>query len=287
MASAPGFPQMMIHPQHRAAVVREFSSADGLPGAPERFPPVEVHNEDQEAMLRSRGYLRYGEALPKMIEFNEYPKLMRHPEHVPAQKATRASQVGENGLVFLVDVPAKAAVYPDVTVRDADEEAEWTTKGWALPGRSDGMAFERAKAAPGKPGEEFPKWVDGVLVQDPDAPVDLSKEYPKWLHFKDGSESRLVSDPAEEKRVLAARGETVQQPAPKPYVPLVATKPVDPEYEEFLAWKAARAAEAAKIDPEADERAALISLAEETGVEIDKRWGLKRLREAVMGSEAA
>lgn len=292
MASAPGFPQVMTHPQHRAAVVANIDSNPnapgyGLPGSPERFPPIEVHNEDQEAATRARGYLRYGEQMPALAQFSEYPKIMSHPDHVDAVPLTKASRI-ENGSLITFDIPGKPAIMPDVTVQNADQEAEWEGKGYSAP-KSDPLAFEKAQVAPGKPGSEWPKWVDGVLAQDPDMPADLSAQYPKWLHFE-GGDSQLANDPAHEARILQARGsdkyEPVKQPD-KPYVPPAAAAPViDEDYRAFLEWKAAKAAaEAAPAvsDDDAD-RTTLIALAAENGIDIDKRWKTARLREVVMGA---
>lgn len=295
MASAPGFPQMMVHPQHRAAVLADFSSGDGLPGAPERYPPIEVHDENQEAATRARGYLRYGEQMPKLAEYNEFPKVMSHPEHVDPVAPTKGARPDGNGGMVIFDIPGTPERMPNVTVRNEDEEAEWQAKGYAAAGHSDGYAFERAHVSAGDPGSEWPKWVDGVLMQDPDAPVDLTKDYPKWLHFEEGA-SVLVNDPSHEARVLLSRGsekhEPIKQPeAPKPYVPLVPTpRSDDPDYVEFLAWKEARAkahADPAPDPAEDEDRATLIALAEETGIKVDKRWRLSRLREAVLGADAA
>ena len=314
MASAPGFPQLMTHPQHKPAVIADFSSADALPGSPERFPPIEVHSDDQEQEVRARGYLRYGEAMPKVVEFNEYPKIMSHPDHVDGRPATKASQMGDNGQLIIVDVPAVPEKLPNVTVRNADEEAEWEAKGYGAAGHFDAIAFERATLAPGKPGSEWPKWVDGVLTQDPDAPKDLSKDYPKWLHFDD-AKSVMVNDPAHEARVLADRGETpaAEPTAAKAYVQPPVAAPRDAEYEEFLAWKQARAAGGGGIlptatppadiqdtageqrlttgttpnDSEQRERDTLMALASERGIDVDGRWGVRRLREALAEAEAA
>lgn len=289
MASEVGFPQMMVHPQHQSAVVRDFNSSDGLPGAPERFPPVEVHSADQEEALRAKGYLRYGEQMPKVAEFSEFPKMMHHPDHVDAIPPTMGVRV-ENGNRIEFQIPGIPAKFPPAIVRDALEQAGWEARGYIAPGVPGAeAAFERATLAPGKPGDEWPKWVDGVLTQDPDAPPDITGQYPKWLHFE-GGDSVLVSDAAHEARVLESRGvkaEPEKQPD-KPYLP---EKAADPDYAEFLAWKAQREAATAPepvvVDKDAEERSALLALAEETGVEVDKRWGLKRLREAVMGAEAA
>jgi hypothetical protein len=296
----PGFPIVMMHPQHRDAVIRTIdsdpSSPDyGLPGAPERFPPIEVHSADQEAAVRARGYLRHGEAMPKVAEFSEYPKMMRHPQHVDAVPPSQGAQMVD-GRLTTFPIPGVPEILPDVVVHNVVEQEEWEAKGYEAAGVEDPLAFERATVSPGKPGEEWPKWVDGVLEKDPDAPPDMTGQYPKWLHF-DGGDSVLVQDEAAEARIRAIRGDKEPKPERQPDPPYVPLAKRDDEYEEFLAWRAARAAKEPlatvlippppRISPEDEERATLITLAEETGVEIDKRWGLKRLREAVLGERAA
>jgi hypothetical protein len=144
------------------------------------------------------------------------------------------------------------------------------------------MAFDKANAAPGKPGDEWPKWVDGVLTQDPEAPVDLTKDYPKWLHFT-GADSVLVTNPAHEKRVLAARGDVIPAAEPTQAAPYVS--PVDPAYAEFLAWKAAKADGVSRETPSGDERADLLALAKERGVEVNIHWKTDHLRRMVQQAE--
>jgi hypothetical protein len=287
---APGFPIIMVHPQHRAATVQDFDSNDGLPGTPERFPPIEVHSPDQEAETRARGYLRHGEAVPKVADFSEFPKMMRHPKHVDAIPPSQGAQMVD-GRLTTYPIPGVPEKFPDATAKDADEQAVWEAKGYEAAGVEDPLAFERATVSPGKPGDDWPKWVDGVLMQDPDAPPDMTGQYPKWLHFE-GGDSVLVQNVAQEASVLASRGGKQTAPEPQPAKPYVEPAARDAEYEEFLAWKAARAKATEPLATLADakedeERATLIALADETGVKVDKRWGIAKLREAVMGEQAA
>jgi len=274
MASEPGYPKLMVHPSHVPAKINEGD----LPTEPERFPPIEVHSDAQEKQQRARGYLRYGESMSKVADFSEYPKLLRHPDHVDAIPPSSGAQMVD-GRMMIYPIPGVPEKLPDVMVHNEDEEDVWVTKGYAAP-VSDPIAFERATLAPGKAGDEWPKWIDGVLTQDPDAPIPETNQYPKWLHFA-GGDSVLVSDRAHEDRVLQSRGASRNEPvkqAEKPYVPAS-----DPEYDEFLAWKASK--EKAS-DPDEDERQALIALAEEGGIEIDKRWNTAKIRQKVMGEAA-
>ncbi len=249
--------------------------------------------------------------MPRAAQFNEYPKMVHHPNHVDAVAASQGARL-EDGKLVTFAIPGTAEKFPAVSVRDAAEEKAWAAKGYHAAARSDPVAFDRAIAAPGKPGEEWPKWVDGVLTQDPEAPADLSREYPKWVHFASG-DSVLVNDPAHEARVLAGRpSETTrpERPSPKPYLPLPAPVVEDAEYQEFLAWKAQKDAArpqnatvnehgipvvhvpdlAQGIDKPAHrltpaereaEKAELLARAKKAGVTIDQHWSLDRLREVV------
>lgn len=271
------YPVTMVHPQHKAARVSNFDSASELPGDPERFPPVEVFDADQEALMRARGYLRYGEDVPKVTDYNEYPKFMRHPEHVDAVPPTTGARA-ENGGIVTYAIPGVPEKFPDVMVRNAEEQEEWGAKGYKEGGHSDERAFEKAKVAPGVPGDEWPKWEDGKLVPDPNAPVDLSREYPKWLHFDDGRDV-LVNSPAEEAKAKSSGYVAPKaEPAPKPYVPMPAPQLDADELAAFRAWKEAQAGPAkAAASPLVSLRAEL----DAKGTPYDKRWGEKRLREAL------
>jgi hypothetical protein len=284
---SPGFPQLMVHPHHVAATIS--GPENPIPGKPEMFPPIEVHSPDQEERERARGYLRYGEQMEKIVEYSVFPKALVHPGHIDAMPPSQGATL-DNGRLVTSLIPGTPEKYPDVFVKNEAEEAEWRAKGYTEAGTSDEYAFEKALLSPGQPGSEYPKWVDGVLVQDPDLPEDLTRDYPKWLHFSNG-DSLIAKDPRDEERILRSRGEAVPvKPEPKPYV---ATPPEDAEMAEFRAWKAAkqadeeRAAFMATDQAEAEEREALYALAEEGGIKIDRRWRLDRLRETVMGREDA
>lgn len=252
-------------------------------GAPERFPPAQVHSPEQEEMFRARGYLRIGEAPPApAINPLEFPKMLVHPDHVDGVPATQESII-EGNRVLIVPVPAKPEKYPHHIVNTPEEQAEWEAKGYRLPGTWDEGAYEHSLYAAGEPGDEWPKWIDGVLTEDPAKANIRPDEYPKFLSFDDGSE-KIVYSAAEEARakaVHAARGSIKHEPVKPP-----AESSYDAEFAEFLEfkkWKAAQlmAARAEAEEAAADERAALIAEAETRGVEVDKRWGAKKLREAL------
>ena len=103
---------------------------------------------------------------------------------------------------------------------------------------------------------EYPKWVDGVLIPDPDAPPPPTNEYPKMR------EGVIVKSRDEE---TARFGVTA--PAP--------------EMTECLSAIAVAEAETEAGEARDSERQALVELAEEQGIHIDKRWGTAKLRQAL------
>lgn len=292
MPSEPGFPLTMHHPGHAPAVLSTASVVgDWRKAKPERFPPVEVHSSAQEAQYRAQGYLRHGEhAEVSVSEYSRYPLMMRHPDRVDAvAESSEAHQV--DGQVIISRRPGMPGKFPDVTVNDEDEEDAWRDKGYEVQGNPSEEAFEHTVRSHGEAGDEWPKWIDGELVQDPDAPADDSNYYPLWVHFDDGSDSVLVKDHAEHSRVLSAhgmppvedRGSSKNEPVKhKPYVEPTPTVDAD-ELAAFRAWKAAQKEETFR--PMAESLAALITDrdklvadAEELGIRVDRRWGDERLR---------
>ena len=91
----------------------------------------------------------------------------------------------------------------DAVARDAAEQAALEAQGFVAP-LSDPVAFEDAQAMPYRPGEvteEWPKWIDGELVDPrPRAPTFL--EFPKALTPPGGGEQVIVQDEAEERAWL-------------------------------------------------------------------------------------
>lgn len=72
------YPKMMVHPNHRNAVLGH----NYREGSPDVFPPVTVNNEDQEEQYRAKGYVSKGgnadpgNPKPRGYEFHEYPKFV-------------------------------------------------------------------------------------------------------------------------------------------------------------------------------------------------------------------
>jgi hypothetical protein len=208
-----GFPKTMVHPSYAPAIISdaEAGTAQSYAGKPARFLPQLVHTPDEEQDMRARGYLNVGEP-PAQVHYAEYPKILRHPRHSPPVPATKRSVVrkvdGEDQ-VTIVDVPAREERFADVTVADAAEEEHWRERGWAPAGKWDADAFEHAHTVPevAYDPQEWPKWIDGQLVEDPDAVPAAERErlahqYPKEVN------GRRVENAAQE-AALANGGEAV------------------------------------------------------------------------------
>jgi len=229
MAVEPGYPVTLVHPQHRAAKIATGNEIS----VPEQFPGVTVNGALSEAEYRAKGYLRFGEPSPVMKDHHEYPKMMRHPEYEPETPSRIEARIEDGRIKGTFVIPSVPAKFPDVTVSDDVEEELWSSKGYAPAGNYNRQALESAlngtvdeeeyspdeypkwingvliardPAAPDlTPTPDYPRWENGVLVTDPRFPVapDPNK-YPMWVH-KDGKpsgESVLIKNPAEE---LAAR----------------------------------------------------------------------------------
>ena len=307
-----GFPKQMMHPQFQPGMVQAvprgtYTDVHGVThqmsdmvGTSTRFPPMLAETPDQEAEARSRGYLAAGEA-PKVTDYSEYPMMLRHPEHRDGvQATTEMHQV--NGVWTPFPVPAIPELYPDKLVRNPEEEREWTEKGWARPGKADDRAFERARSAPGMPGTEWPKWVDGVLMQDPDTPAPGPQKYPMWVRLSSGQEV-IANTRAEHEKLC---GPLSDNPEPVKADPKPSISDADwAEFQEFKAWKAARDAviphelakqavtniaaaaelqprfDAAEQAPKAADIEALRDQATGLGIEVDGRWGQSRLEREI------
>lgn len=167
----PGFPKDMVHPGYAPAVFAK-RTAYGEPnerGAPARYPPVTVNAPHQEEEYRAKGYHVYGETVSTMTPYQEYPKMLVHPEHkdaIPDEHLARR----EGHTIITNTIPGSPEVYPAVFVKDAKEEEAWKAKGYGSPVKGDPEAFISAQAAPkhdSRPGIiEYPKWVNGELAKD-------------------------------------------------------------------------------------------------------------------------
>lgn len=151
------------------------------------------------------------------MSYQTYPLMLRHPE----------------GKERIVTTP--------------DEERRWQAHGYERPGRPDPEAFISAKDLPeGQPEhQEYPKWVDGKIVQDPQAP---------------------------------------KGPPPGAYPKMVGDRIFQTEDEEIAALLEADEEHRVPAHERAAERDALLSKAKQAGMRVDARWGLERLRAFVNGA---
>lgn len=131
--------------------------------------------------------------------------------------------------------------------RDATAEKALMARGFERPGTANPAAFIRAQDQPGEPvpHEEWPKMVNGQVMQDPDAPPPPKvDEYPKLVGGKlirsEDDEIAMLMEAAEEARIPVAE--------------------------------------------RADERESLMKAATEKGLRVDGRWSLARLRSVVGGA---
>lgn len=105
-----------------------------------------------------------------MTEHVEYPLTMAHPAFQRSQPLPIPGTEKRNaeGVVISQDYQGTPERFPPVTVQDADQEAYYESQGYARAGHSDPSAYASAHAAPAPPSyvpQEYPKWVDGVLVE--------------------------------------------------------------------------------------------------------------------------
>lgn len=219
------YPKAMVHPAYAPAVL---GRAPGE-GRPARFPPVTVEAKDQEEEYRAKGYLAHGETGKGIAAYAEFPKMLAHPDHVDAVSDEIIPR-RENGQILTTVIRGAPEKYPPVIVNTPAEEAAWGAKGYLAPGRGDPEAIAAAIASPHVPGrvvEEWPKMVNGVLV-DERPTVDTTK-YPMWLsdggRDKDGNPTgQIVNSEAEHR---AARPEDFVS-VPAAARPEVATPPSAP-----------------------------------------------------------
>ena len=180
--NATPYPKSMVHPSARKSIIysdvsqsssRSTVPTGGAAGTPDVLPPVTVNNASQEAYYRAKGYLVTGEAL-QIAPHEEYPIWLSHE--------TKES----------------------VLVATAKERKTREGQGYFAAGKSDPDAVQSTIAMPYDPNakhEEWPKIVDGVLVQDPNRHSGFQK-YPMWVGDKlvnNEAEERLARGPGEMK----------------------------------------------------------------------------------------
>lgn len=297
MSSVVEYPKRMVHPAYKKSDPKpvpgtEIYKANGeiktaqYRGDPDRFPPVDVSNSDQEEQYRAKGYLPYGETAMNVVPFQKYPMMMTHPDYEPATE-TIIEERDANGKLVRPAIPGTVAKYGPVTVTSAEEEERWTSRGYELPGKSDPDAVQASISAPYVPGRttsEYPKWVDGKMVEDPNIPIG-PQEYPKWITINGHPEGgKVVRNRSEE---IALVGDAPDDKAAKAAAKKAAALKAQEEATKLLAEAEAELEDGQEVDPEVDERATLLAEAEEQEIKVDKRWSTEKIRNAVKGTKAA
>ena len=155
-----------------------------------------------------------------MTNFQAYPMALRHPD----------------GDVKIIAGP--------------DQEKHWLERGYERPGQAAPSAFLQIQdnIEPDAKPDEWPKFVNGKVMHDPDAPPPKPKGmYPL---MRDG---KIIATEEDDMDALMEADAEMRIPAAQ----------------------------------RADERDELVKRAQACGVRFDARWGLKRLREVVEGGERA
>jgi hypothetical protein len=141
------------------------------------------------------------------MEYQDYPKVMHHPSRQPPRKLVDSIPADPaRGRHFAEPEKWEPEKFPAVTVINADDEEYYAAKGYKPAGVSNAAAFSTAHASPYVPGRanaEYPKMVNGVLVQDPNKPKDGPAEYPKWVTPPTG-DAVLVNTADEEAKLRAS-----------------------------------------------------------------------------------
>jgi hypothetical protein len=284
-------------------------------GTPCRYQPMSAASDEDEESLRAKGYMRKGEGQKPVEGYHAFPKMLVHPDHVPAvPDEIMAQKEDGKGIKTYVVKGTKEKLGP-VIVNDAAEESAWQEKGYAEPVRSDPQAFERLHAVPYDPDARvngYPRWENGTLVNDPGIDTSGRQQYPKWVsgvlvesaaqevalldgtsEFPDArieallSERRAASEREDEKTVtrietlLADHGIEVKD---KPHGTVwrrVEAKVIDEVGLTGVELEIATEAELKDMGGGMDPKADLIAEAEARGIKIDKRWNLAKLQEAL------
>jgi hypothetical protein len=108
-------------------------------------------------------------------QFQEFPKVMAHPNHRPATTRIIPNAPGTPG-ILKPGSEGTSVFLPDVTVVNEDEEAQYRAKGYRPVGEADPAAYARAVAGAPPLGVEvqaYPKWKyhaakDACIVDTPE-----------------------------------------------------------------------------------------------------------------------
>lgn len=94
------------------------------------------------------------------MQYQEYPKIMKHPQHAPA--IWRQLEGKGKGLFAPDTVCTQVERFPDITVTDINQEKQYAAKGYRPANNPDPEGYERAmlEAQPVDKYvyQEYPKW---------------------------------------------------------------------------------------------------------------------------------
>lgn len=206
-------PRTMKHPHAHKGAIQKIDGIDPVSGRkftdyqgePDTFPDVVVKDPTTEEFYRARGYIVPGEVPPPPAEYAEYPVMLVHPAHVDAVPDDFTVEKGPNGEIIRHRIPGIPEKFPPQQADNPEQEVALGKQGYARAGQDNPDAIRTAKASPYKPGqkiEEFPKMVDGKIV-DPNEQVGGPIQYPKWVG------DRIVNSRAEEEALTGKQVDAV------------------------------------------------------------------------------
>ena len=281
------YPKVMTHPNAVKAQITAIESRDAAgrvvrdyTGTADKFPPVTVSNKDQEDRHRAQGYVT-AEDQVKQQSYEDYPVWLRHTETQEAVLATSAAS-----------------------------EAEYQTQGYERPGKGDPDAVRKAFASPHVPGrttEEWPKVVNGVVIEDPAKSATGLVEYPKWIHDPTKKQESILANNRHEEELAkeklgipnevgaSAAEEVETDPVRESLLALAQTKGVEisadwsnEEIEKTLypgSFTSGEDEEKEEVDISSiEDKDELIALAKERGVKFDKRWSVAKFQSVLLAA---
>jgi len=162
-----------------------------------------------------------------MNKFNEYPKVLKHPQHSPA--VWKQLEGKGKGLFAPDTVCTQPERLPDITVTDIEQEKLYASRGYRPANNPDPQAYEQAilDAQPfsGQDFQAFPKW----KYHATQIPVVV----------KTAAEEKALGPGWADAPILATEDDLVEAPP----APDAARKPVD----QMAEYAASREAAAPKV----------------------------------------
>lgn len=135
-----------------------------------------------------------------MSQFQEFPKVMSHPAHAPAEwKKLEGEGVG----IFTPDTVMTAPErFPPVTVKNKEQEDYYASRGYRPNNNPDPVGYEQAlmesQYVPGYENSAYPKWKYSkmeipVIVKNPQEEDALQGE---WFDYPvEATEDDIVMNP--------------------------------------------------------------------------------------------